>query len=153
MDDFQIADDLTIKKLNEEYQKKLSQSKVRTLSNPSTSFTYSMRTLLNAVEQEKDFLLYLYKRRSSEEVDFSLYLIQQIFENANEILSLIVSPCNYDRNVRPNYYASVFYDANYKILKSVNDLLCENAYPNARKNLEKVIVLQLQIFSIISPLT
>lgn len=152
MDDFQIADDLTIKKLNEEYQKKLRHTKVQKLSANDTPFIYLLRTLLNAVEREKDFLLYLYKMRNKKEIDFSLFLTQQIFENASEVLSLIVAPCGYERIVQPNYCVSVFYDANYDILKSVSDLLYENAFPSVRKNLDKIITLQLQIFSIISPL-
>ncbi len=153
MDDFQIADEKTMQKLSEEYQKKLSEAKIKSLSfsSPlSKEELVCVRTLQNALEKEKDFLLFLFKTKPTPEIDFALDLVQQIFETINRLLSSLVLPCSFNREVQRSFYKATFFSANFNVLKSVRDLTGVEKFD--KTDLEKVVTLQLEIFSITYPM-
>lgn len=164
MDDFQIADEKTIIKLNEEYRKlKLKAiDSVQVLSNTlkvpekltlDAGDVFNLRAIQKAIELEKDMLLKLNDELLMQDrgVKEGLSIIQSMLTKMNKLMSCVVLPSSFSRAINDTSDRKNFFRANLDLIEHTNKLLAKNTNIKLSSIIKYIQQKQLQLFSIILP--
>ena len=148
MDDYKIANNESIKKLNEQYKKiKMDSENIKTLNLEFSA--EEQKALSDIIENFKiEKRLVLHYNNKNEPLNECVNILKRIF--------VLLDGLSFNTALEPyeNFIASSFREVftyNFNIIKNANKILSSSKNDYAKSTLNKVKLLQLELLSLLLP--
>ena len=147
MDDFQIADSSSIKKLNEEYKKAISnRQNIRNLNYEISSIDMdSLTNILDSFNIEKQIICFFNNNfNGNNALKECISILKEIFAVLDELSTLLIDDYIYNPPKKVFSFRELF-EQNFLIIKNINHLedkiLIEKLLPIKNRQIELMLIL------------